>query len=537
MTNTYKRIILYSIFVLSIFWIYHFLDASTQRNIEQQKQILIQEAQTHFKSQSNTRKWNDSYLGVYVLSQKELQPHPYLPNSTLVSENNETLYRINHSSMARQLSEISDQNNFKFHLTSLNPLNTMNKADEFEETALKSIEENGNEAYYEFQGDTFRYLGAILTQAKCLECHAHQGYSVGDVRGGLSVTLNSKSYNEAVKDIQNRNIIIKVSIFLFLFVITFLMRKQIQSNELLTLKVKQRTKQINETKELLQNVLDADASLMMVSSGTEVILLNKTALCFMGVETLEEYRAKYRHISDVFKEVEDEDYLKTYMGKEHWIDYVQRVQKHKTLKVIIPRDGQDRHLKVHSKEITVNSQQIHIIIFDDITKELETIKTIKDEATRDPLTGLFNRGKFNNVLTQEIALSNTTNTPLSIIFLDIDHFKNVNDTYGHDVGDDVLVTLAELLNSVIRAGDFVSRWGGEEFVITLKATNASQAALVAEKLRVIVSEYNFEGIGQQTISLGVTEYKDKEAEKEFIKRVDTALYEAKNSGRNRVVIL
>ena len=537
MTNTYKHIVLYSIFIFSIFGIYHFLDTSTQRNIEQQKQILIQEAKTHFKSQSNTRKWNDSYLGVYVLSQKELQPHAYLPNSTLVSENNETLYRVNHSSMARQFSEISDQNDFKFHLTSLNPLNTMNKADDFEKTALKYIEDNGNDAYYEFDGDTFRYLGAILTQTKCLECHAHQGYSVGDVRGGLSITLNSEYYNEAVENIKNRAILIKTAIFIFLFVITFLMRKQMLSNEFLTLKVQERTKQINETKDLLQNVLDADASLMMVSSGTEVILLNKTALHFMGVNTLEEYREKYEHISDVFKEVEDEDYLRRYMGEEHWIDYVQRIQKHKTIKVVITRDGHDRHLKVHSKEITVNAQQIHIIIFDDITKELETINSIKEEATRDPLTGLFNRGKFNSVLTQEIALSNSTNTSLSIIFLDIDYFKNVNDTYGHDVGDDVLVSLAKLLNSVIRAGDFVSRWGGEEFVITLKATNASQAAIVAEKLRAIVSKYNFEGIGQQTISLGVTEYKDKEAEKEFIKRVDTALYEAKNSGRNRVVIL
>ena len=536
MTNTYKHIILYSIFVLSLFLIYHFLDKSTQRNIEQQKQILIQEAQTHFNSQSNTRKWNDSYLGVYVLSQKELKPHPYLPNNTVVSKDNETLYRVNHSSMARQLSEISDQNDFKFHLTSLNPLNEMNKADAFEKIALKYIEKSGNNSYYEFHGNTFRYLGAILTQQKCLECHAHQGYSIGDVRGGLSVTLDSKNYNAAVKDIQNRNLVIKTFIFIFLFIIMLLMRKQIQNNAELTKKVEERTKEINKTKELLQNVLDADKSLMMVSSGIEVILANKTALNFLGVETLEEFQEKYTHISDVFKDVDDEDYLSTYVEGIHWIDYLQNEQKGKMLKVIIEKDEEDRHLKVHSKEIVLNNQVIHIIIFDDITEELDTLRNVKEEATRDPLTGLFNRGRFNEVLTQEVKLSKSTNTSLSIIFLDIDHFKNVNDTYGHSVGDEVLVGLAQVLNRVVRTGDFVSRWGGEEFVVTLQATNADQAVIVAEKLRIIVSEHNFEGIPNQTISLGVTEYIENEEEQKFIRRVDEALYEAKNSGRNRVVV-
>jgi len=536
MTNKYKYILLYLAFVSSIIIVFYLIEKSRDRNINHQRHILIQQAQTHFQSQSSTREWNDQYLGVYVRSEKVLKPHPYLPLNTITSNDNETLYRVNHASMARQLSEISNQKDFKFHLTSLNPLNPENKAGKFEKRALKHIEKNNVKEYYEFSNKNFRYLGAILTEQKCLECHAHQGYKLGDVRGGLSVTLNSDNYNESISEIESRNAVLKVTVFLFLSLITFLMTRQIQSNQILIAKVKKRTKEINETKELLQNVLDADLSLMIVSSGTEIILANKTTLDFLEVKSLDEFREQYTHISDIFEEVDDESYLQQYINGEHWIDYMQREQYNKTLKVLIKRDGKDNHLKVHSKEIKLNEQSIHVIIFDDITDELEVIQRLKNEATKDPLTSLFNRGKFNEVLTKEIALAISTSLALSIIFLDIDHFKAVNDTYGHDVGDEVLVSLSKLLLETMRTGDFVARWGGEEFIITLQASTVIQAAGVAEKIREKVDTHNFGTASKQSISLGVTQYIEGESEEIFTKRVDEALYEAKETGRNKVVI-
>jgi len=536
MTNKYKYILLYLAFVSSLITIFYFIDKSKDRNIEHQQRILIQQAQTHFQSQSSTREWNDQYLGVYVRSQKILKPHPYLPFNTLKTDEHEMLFRVNHASMARQLSEISNQKSFKFHLTSLNPLNPENKAGKFEKKALEYIEKNNLKEYYEFNKDNFKYLGAILTEQKCLECHAHQGYNVGDVRGGLSVTLNSDNYNESVSEIESRNIVLKVTVFLFLSFITFLMTRQIQSNQILISKVEKRTRQINETKELLQNVLDADLSLMIVSSGTEIILANKTTLDFLEVNSLDEFREQYTHISDIFEEVDDESYLQQYINGEHWIEYMQREQHNKILKVMIRKNGKDNHLKVHAKEIRVHEQDIHVIIFDDITDELEIIEKLKNEATKDPLTQLFNRGKFNEVLTKEIGLAMSTSLPLSIIFLDIDHFKSVNDTYGHDVGDEVLVDLSKLLLETMRTGDFVARWGGEEFIITLQASTVTQAAAVAEKIREKVDKHDFGTASKQSISLGVTQYIEGETEEIFTKRVDEALYEAKETGRNKVII-
>lgn len=471
---------------------------------------------------------------MYVRSKKELKPHPYLPFNTIYTEDNETLFRVNHASMARQLSEMSDQKDFKFHLTSLNPLNPKNKAGEFELRALKFIEENNETEYYEFNPYHFRYLGAILTEQKCIECHVN--YKVGDIRGGLSVTLDSKNYNDAISEIENRSSVLKIGVFLFLFFITFLMTRQIQSNQTLVTQVQKRTKQISETKNLLQNVLDADLSLMIVSSGTEIILANKTALEFLEVASLDEFKLNHTHISDLFEPMNDEDYLQTTINGEHWIDYLQREQTRKLLKVMIHKNGENTHLKVHAKEINVNDQVIHIIIFDDITDELRTIENLKNQATRDPMTKLFNRGKFNEVLDQEIALSRSTSLPLSLIFLDIDHFKDVNDTYGHDVGDEVLIQLAKLLLETVRLGDFTARWGGEEFVVTLQATTAAQAAIVAEKIRQKVENHDFGTASEQRISLGVTQYRENESKEDFTKRVDEALYEAKETGRNKFVV-
>ena len=134
-----------------------------------------------------------------------------------------------------------------------------------------------------------------------------------------------------------------------------------------------------------------------------------------------------------------------------------------------------------------------------------------------------------------IDLAQTTLTPLCLIFLDIDHFKTVNDTYGRDIGDYILQELANILLYSVRQGDFVARWGGEEFVITLRSTEITQAEILAEKIRFNVENYNFKNASQQTVSLGVTQYIENETQESLTKRVDEALYEAKNSGRNRVV--
>lgn len=538
MKNSYKYLLLIIAFIISIFALYCQINVFSEHSIELQKKILIKQAQTHYYDQVNTRKWNSQFGGVYVKPINGLKPNSYLKDNTLKVDENLTLIKINPAWMTRQLSEIADIKDFHFRIASLNPINPNNKADEFEKRAFQYIEKTNEKEYYEInEKNKFNYMGALITTESCLQCHQHQGYVVGEVSGGISISLNSSEYELVASSIEQRAIILKVFALIFLLSIVFLVYKQLKANENLQTKIMKRTKEILSTKQLLQEVLDTDLSFLMVSDGTKIILANKTMLKFFNVDSLDEFIKKHALISNAFEKVDNKNFLTAYIDGEHWINYLQREQKNKELTILIKQNGENRYFKPHSKEIIIDNQELHIIIFDEITNELKNIQLLKEEASRDTLTKLFNRGKFNDVLSKEIILAQTTLTPLSIIFLDIDNFKSINDTYGHDSGDMVLIELSKILTATVRQGDFVARWGGEEFVITLQSTYSMQASLLAEKIRKNVENYNFTSGGRQTVSLGVTQYKEHEEQREFTKRVDEALYAAKVGGRNRVVVL
>ena len=160
---------------------------------------------------------------------------------------------------------------------------------------------------------------------------------------------------------------------------------------------------------------------------------------------------------------------------------------------------------------------------------------LEEKASLDFLTKLYNRQKFNSFLEYEINKANRyKEQSLSLLLIDIDFFKNVNDEYGHLVGDNVLQEVAKILTICSRQTDIVARWGGEEFVIMLPQTNIEEALYVAEKLRATVEKHKFSEINHITCSIGVSQYHRIENKTTLFKRVDEALYKAKNKGRNRV---
>ena len=165
-------------------------------------------------------------------------------------------------------------------------------------------------------------------------------------------------------------------------------------------------------------------------------------------------------------------------------------------------------------------------------KEEDKVRRI---ATYDALTKIYNRYGLKYVLENTIGDFTSYKKNLSVIFFDIDHFKHVNDTHGHDVGDDVLENLTALVSKHIRISDIFARWGGEEFIIVLPETSLSSATKLAEKLRSIVQEYDFETPKHITCSFGVAQLHKKETETKLLKRVDELLYIAKDSGRNCVI--
>lgn len=161
---------------------------------------------------------------------------------------------------------------------------------------------------------------------------------------------------------------------------------------------------------------------------------------------------------------------------------------------------------------------------------------LKRLALKDSLTGLYNRHFLEQEIDKYTQIAKVYNQPLSFIMFDLDNFKVVNDVYGHDYGDEVLIKVAQVTRNSIRTSDIAYRWGGEEFLIILPNTDAETANVVAEKLRINVKEAFSDKVGQVTISLGVSEYKATDSSQSWFRRADYGLSQAKKSGKDKVVV-
>jgi diguanylate cyclase (GGDEF)-like protein len=168
------------------------------------------------------------------------------------------------------------------------------------------------------------------------------------------------------------------------------------------------------------------------------------------------------------------------------------------------------------------------------------ISKLEETANRDELTGLYNRRKMDEILSREIAFSKRYGEPLSLMMMDIDYFKSVNDSYGHHAGDHYLVEFAKVLREEVRLVDYVGRWGGEEFIILLPKTNVEQAKGLAERLRYAVEVMQIEsgrGLISRTVSIGIASAQSGKMDvDEIIRHADEAMYRAKQQSCNCVVV-
>lgn len=375
-------------------------------------QQLLMTAKAHFNSIVLTRKWNASHGGVYIKKEKDTISNPYLKNPDIVTLEGDIYTLKNPALMTREISEYAEKEGyFKYHITSLKPLNPDNSADNFEKIALLSFEKGISEHYF-LNRDTntvkYRYMGPLIVEEKCMICHAEQGYAVGDIRGGISVSFDITEISKRM--VFNQFLFISLSLIvsiIFLYII--------------------------------------------------INLITKVAKKLIGA-----------------------------------------------------------------------------------------YKVIEKMSVTDELTQLYNRRYFYERLDSEIERALRYKHSMSLLMLDIDYFKKVNDTYGHQTGDDVLVSIAASLKSSARVSDIVARYGGEELIIVLPETDEIKAGIVAEKLRTNVGNLEFISKGDKkfnvTVSIGVSslkmidDQKSKDVKKDLIKLADTALYTAKDSGRNKVVL-
>lgn len=193
-------------------------------------------------------------------------------------------------------------------------------------------------------------------------------------------------------------------------------------------------------------------------------------------------------------------------------------------------------VEAKNKELTEFNQSLEKKVYERTEELHDAYKKMKQLAVTDTLTGIYNRYYFNTALEKEIYRAHRYERSFALLMFDLDHFKHVNDTYGHAIGDKVLLSLSNLVASCLRESDIFARIGGEEFVIILPETGEELSLEIAERIRKNVEKYSFEPVKQVTISIGLVRHRPEEDLEELLKRVDSALYEAKNSGRNRVIV-
>lgn len=200
------------------------------------------------------------------------------------------------------------------------------------------------------------------------------------------------------------------------------------------------------------------------------------------------------------------------------------------------KNGESYYVDFNITPIFGKEDRVEHFVFTgaDVSSRVRIENKLKELATIDTLTKVYNRYKINEIMDHQIARSKRYNEVFSILMFDIDYFKKVNDTYGHYVGDLVLKKLSELVQRNIREVDSFGRWGGEEFMLLLHKASHEEAMFIAEKLRKLVKNYNIDNLYKITISIGVTTFSKYDTKETLLEKADNALYKSKEDGRNRV---
>lgn len=281
-------------------------------------------------------------------------------------------------------------------------------------------------------------------------------------------------------------------------------------------------------------VADTDGNFLKVNKAFEKVLGYK-------IEDLEGKNFESLiHIEDVPATLE---VMKTLKNQESITSFVNRVRSKEGLYRYLEWHSQPngKYIYASARDITQTRKQ-EIKLFKNneslmkLTKVLEEKnKVLHTLAITDELTGLYNRHFLEQRIEEEMYQSDRDHQVLSLAILDMDHFKHVNDTWGHPIGDEVLKKTADLVNSAIRHSDFLVRLGGEEFVIIMPRSDLNGARIVAEKIRKTIGDYEYPTVGHVTASFGVIERSEGESYYSCYKRADKALYSAKEKGRNCVV--
>ncbi|MFT5660107.1 MAG: diguanylate cyclase (GGDEF)-like protein [Sulfurimonas sp.] len=342
------------------------------------------------------------------------------------------------------------------------------------------------------------------------------------------------SYEESplIKSTLFNDLILKIIGLLISLLIIYFIIKQSHSKEML----KEKNKDINQKHKFLHEVLNLTDDIMFITDFKDVKFSNdKFKEVLKIVNSQEINKATSHNVLDIFQNVDGYLHQGLLGEDELFISLLMRTTDENKIVTIIDENFEAKAFKINVTK--TQDKQNCLVTLSDITKMRELQIIAEKKAYIDGLTNVYNRSKFDEIFEKEILCTKRYKSPLSIAILDVDRFKEFNDTYGHLIGDEVLIVLAQTVNTHVRETDTFARWGGEEFVILFKSTLSLDAKVVAKKLKDRIEENIHPEAGKITASFGVTQYQEGDTLKSIFNRCDKALYIAKKNGRNRVEVL
>jgi len=294
-------------------------------------------------------------------------------------------------------------------------------------------------------------------------------------------------------------------------------------------------RQLEEQNKFLREVMDLNPNFLATTDGTTCTYINDSFLSFLRCTGLEDFKLRYGSLENVFVTKDDSFYA----GKSisEWIHTAADDRQTSRIVVMKPDSGGDDDETTFILTVRhVPGKREFLLSFADVT-HLEMEKQLyMILSMQDPLTKVYNRKKFFDELEKEVERVQRYHQKLSLIMMDADYFKNINDIYGHSVGDKVLINLTDLIRKGIRKTDILARYGGEEFAVLMPGTDVEGAFEIADRLRNSIASYEFPVCKEVTCSFGVAEFAETDTIDSFVQKADIALYEAKSKGRNNAQV-
>jgi len=298
--------------------------------------------------------------------------------------------------------------------------------------------------------------------------------------------------------------------------------------------IKKTQKKMDKQKVYLQSIIDSLDNMLFVANKEKIFQVNTSLLNYFDFYDIDELRGEVEKFFNSI--VVTEGYFYQNNLAEFIESLLTEIDKTHMIKMKPENALEEKVFSIKLSKLK-DDNEFYVVTFSDVTELQKKSENFEIQATVDNLTGAFNRRKFHESLEFTMEFSKRYKDDLSIIYFDIDHFKQVNDNFGHKAGDSVLVELSALIKNNLRKTDVFARWGGEEFIILAPKTSLKNAGKLAEKLRKEIEKFTFQYVKKVTCSFGVSVFDKNEDGDTFINRSDKALYIAKESGRNRVVAM